>query len=187
MELIFNTGNKLKFEIAQKILSEYDVEIVQKKVETPEIQAFEGKEVAEYSAKTASKLLGSLVVKTDVSYHISSLNGFPGPYIKYINKWLSANDVLRLMQGKKDRGVVIKEFLSIADGDKIKTFKCESIGTIADKIYSDKGTTIDKLFIREGYNVPQNMLTKQQLDEVFRKDGGVWHKLGKYLQNGIGL
>lgn len=187
MKIIFATGNKLKFEIASNILKEYGVELVQQKIETPEIQAETGKAIAEFSANFASQQLKVSVVKTDVSYHILALNGFPGPFVKFVNKWLSAQDILNLMNGKKDRRIEIVEFLTFATSEgETTTFETKSDCVLAEKITDDsKGTTFDKLIIREGYDVPQNLLSQEQLDKMFYEQVKVWHDLGKYIKKQV--
>ena len=94
--IVFVTGNPYKFEVAQKSFENSDINIVQQEIETPEIQSTDVKEIASYSAKWAAEKLGKPVVLTDAGYYIKTLNGFPGPFIKYINKWLTAEDVLKL-------------------------------------------------------------------------------------------
>jgi len=53
-QIIFATGNKYKFEVAQKVLENSDIELIQQKVETPEIQSTDVEKIAKYSAKFAA-------------------------------------------------------------------------------------------------------------------------------------
>ncbi len=184
MKIVFVTGNSLKAKIAKDILITYGVELIQQKIDTPEIQAKDGQEVAEYSAEWASNSLKMPVVKSDVSYIIPSLNNFPGPFVKFINLWFSAEDIFKLLTGKKDRTLIIEEYLSFAEPNKkVKTFKTESVCQIAEKILdSSKGSSFDKILIRPGYKVPQNMMSQQELDSMFFKEVTIWHSLGTYLQ-----
>lgn len=182
MKIIFVTGNKIKYSIAKNILNSYGIDIVQENMKTPEIQAEDGKEICEYSAKYAFDKLKKPLVKTDVSYHIHSLNGFPGPFIKYINNWLTPEDLLNLMRDREDRTIEIREYLTYISSDgKIKTFQTSSLCKLSDKIYSEKGYMIDKLLIRPGLEIPQNILSEKELEELFSKDVKIWHELGKYL------
>jgi non-canonical purine NTP pyrophosphatase (RdgB/HAM1 family) len=188
MEVYFATGNPLKFSIASNILGSYGIKVLQEKIETPEIQSENGKEICEYSAKYASQKLKKPVIKTDVSYHIPALNGFPGPYIKYINKWLKAEDILKLLTDKKDRTIEIREYLSYAENqNNVVTFETLSKCRLSDKVYSNKGSPIDQLLIRPGFDVPQNMLDSKKLQEVFSKEVKVWHDLGNYLKGKYSL
>ncbi len=183
MKIYFVTGNKLKVSIAADILKNYGIEVAQKNIDIPEIQAQDGREICEFSAKYAAEKLKVSVVKTDVSYSIPALNGFPGPFIKFVNKWLNAEDMLRLMAVKNDRSIEIKEYLSFADKkQKVTTFTTSCEGKIATKVMSQSGSTFDQLIIREGFKVPQNLLTEQELQKMFHNQVKVWHEFGRFMQ-----
>lgn len=134
-EIIFVTGNKYKFRVAQKSLVGGGFKPVQKKLETPEIQSDSVEEVSAFSAKWAADILKKSVAVSDGGCYIEALNGFPGPFIKYINKWLSAGDLLNLMKGKKNRRVFWRDCLAYCEpGKKPKTFICDfESGIIAKK------------------------------------------------------
>jgi non-canonical purine NTP pyrophosphatase (RdgB/HAM1 family) len=177
-EIIFITRNELKFRTAANILDKYGVRLIQRKIETPEIQSSDGMEVARFSAKHLASELKSAVVKTDVSYEIPALNNFPGPFVKFINKWLTAEDILALMKGKKNRQINIIEYLVYVDKNGgIHTFKtvsqCSLTLTVKEPF---KGSAFDKIIIREGYKVPQNRLSRPELDEMFLKQVTIWIK-----------
>lgn len=131
----------------------------------------------------AAKRLNKPVIKTDVSYKIPALKGFPGPFIKYVNKWLGVEDFLKLMRGKRNRAIIITEYLSYAKPNgKVITFKVASRCRLAEKTLSNRGSTIDKLLIRGGFDVPQNMLRGKTLREMFNSEVAIWHKLGGYIK-----
>lgn len=111
--IFFITGNAYKFQIAQEALASAGIELIQKELETPEIQSTIVEEIASFSAKWVCDLLKEPVIVSDAGYYIEALNGFPGPFIKYINEWLSADDILRLMAGKEDRAVIVKDCFSL--------------------------------------------------------------------------
>ena len=78
MKPIFSiTGNAHKFQIAQGTLVGAGIELIQKELETPEIQSTSIEEIASFSAKWASDLLKEPVIVSDAGYHIEALNGFP--------------------------------------------------------------------------------------------------------------
>jgi len=181
--IIFVTGNRTKFNIASNILNNYGIELIQKETKTPEIQSRNGTEVANFSAKYAALKLKDAVIKTDVSYEIPALNNFPGPFVKFVNEWLTAKDILALMKNKRDRRLNIAEYLVYVDKNgNAKTFKTVSKCTISSNIKNDSiGSTFDKIVIREEHELPQNMLPQQELEKMFAKQVGVWKKLGKFL------
>lgn len=182
MEVNILTGNDMKFRTAATVLKKYDITAIQKKMETPEIQSSDGKEVAEFAAQYAAKELGLSVVKTDVSYCIPSLGGFPGPFVKYINSWLGPEDILRLLAGK-DRAMQIIEYLAFVDEKgKTHTFTTKTNCLLANKVQENNtGSTFDKLTIREGMQSPQNLLSQEELDRILVEQVKIWDALGRFL------
>lgn len=184
-QIVINTGNTTKFEIAKSVLSEYNVVPVQQKIETPEIQSVSNKEICEYSARYAYTIIQQPVVVTDVGYYISALNGFPGPYVKYINKWLTADHILRMLEGVSDRHVDIIEYLTIAlNSEELHTFSVILNATITDHVMDQPtGSTLDQLIIREGFDITQNLIPKDVLEGYFKKNVRIWHELGQMLKS----
>lgn len=182
-KIYFVTTNPLKVKVANGILKKYGIKVIQKNIELPEIQAFNGQVICEYSAKYAREMLNRPVVTTDASYSISALNGFPGPFVKFINKWLSAKDILRMMEGKTDRNMIITEYLSYYDENRnLATFKIDIPCRVAKKILNNrKGTIFDKITIREGTNIPQNMLDKNEIEKLLQKQMKNWEDFGRFL------
>ncbi len=179
----FLTGNKLKLQIARNILKQYDIIVKQKNIDIDEIQSFNGEEISIKAAKEASKMLRLPVIKSDVSYEIPALNNFPGPFVKFVNQYLTAEQILRLLEGSKNRRINIIEYLTYAipTGD-VYVFKHIDKCKITTKIFNHKkGSTFDKIIIRPGYNVTQNMMTKRELSEYFKKQTFTYHKLGLFL------
>ena len=109
MTITFITTNDGKYKIAQEVLGKYGVDVLQKELYLPEIQSDKVEDVASYAAKYAAQKLKESVFVTDVGYYIEALNGFPGPFVKHINQWLSGEDFIKLMEGKSNRKVKIME------------------------------------------------------------------------------
>jgi len=184
--LVFVTGNPYKFEIARKALNSVGVEVVQQKMETPEIQSAEVTEVAAYSARWAAEKLGKPVVVTDAGYYILALNGFPGPFIKYINNWLTAEDLLALMERKTDRKAEIRICMAYCQPNQEPvTFLTTVIGSIAvkpgKKLYND--FPIGQIFIPEGFNKVISEIPKEENDKYWMDKENYWKELAEYLKS----
>lgn len=181
--LIFITGNKYKFKIAQKALHNLNIKLIQKSLDTPEIQSVDVKDIASFFAKWASGFLKKSVILSDAGFYIESLKGFPGPFVKYTNKWLLAEDYLRLMKGKKNRRVVVKDCLAYCEyGKKPITFCAQTKGRIAYK-ESKKGiSSIDKIFIPEGEKLAISELKLDDMLNFWRKNINNWEKFINYLK-----
>ena len=161
------------------------LEIVQENIETPEIQSTDVSEIAAFSAKWAANKLGKPVVLTDVGYYIEALNGFPGPFIKYINKWLSSGDLIRLMEGKQNRKIVVRGTLAYCEPNRSpKTFPSKVVGKIAEKaVKTDKkgSTPINEVFIPDGFNKVETQIPREEMVLFWSKVEDYWSRLAKYL------
>lgn len=180
-ELIFATGNPFKFAIAQKALEGTDIVLIQQKLDLPEIQSEDGKEIASFSAKWGSDLLKKSIVVSDAGYYIEALNGFPGPFIKYINQWLTAEDLLRLMEGKENRNAFIKECIAYcAPGREPVCFFGDFKGTIAHAAGANGATPINEIFIPDGLTRPESEISNEERVNFWKQDA-VWRELAEYL------
>jgi XTP/dITP diphosphohydrolase len=170
MELIYATSSDVKFEIAASVLRDTGIRLIQNKIELPEIQSTSVEEVARFSCEWARDKLNCAVVVTDAGFYINALNGFPGPYVKYVNGWLTAEDIIRLLEGKKDRTVQIKECLAFCKmGCDPVVFLKTMHGVISKEIKSDKGSIIDQLVIPENCDFALSELSDDQVVPFWSK------------------
>ena len=184
--IFFITGNAHKFQIAQDALAGAGIELIQKELEIPEIQSTSIEEIASFSAKWACDLLKEPVIVSDAGYYIEALNGFPGPFIKYINEWLSAEDILRLMTGKENRVVAVKDCLAYCEpGNKLVLFCGSANGTIAEKKGSRGRTSINEIFIPEGYDKVESDIPWDEMKEFWTKNMKTNQLLAEYLRENI--
>lgn len=182
MKINYLTTNKLKFAIAQNYFAGLDdYELVQHEFEAPEIQADNCREIAQYSAVYAAQQIGEPCVKMDAGFMITALGGFPGPYVKYVNEWLSEEKIQKLLDGEADRSAKFIDATAIGfpDGTS-KVFVRELSGTIAERgNYKPSKWPANSLFVPDGYYIPLGMMTTEQQEEYW--SGGVWPDIIKYL------
>lgn len=188
-EIIFVTGNRYKFQVAQKATRGGMIKLIQKKLEMPEIQAESVEDVAAFSAMWAADVLKKPVVVSDGGCYIDALNGFPGPFIKYIDGWLTPKDLLNTMKGKKNRQVVWKDCLAYCEpGKKPKAFTCYFKGTLAQKagkvIFRKEYGWMDSLFIPAGYSKTLSELPTEEYLTYWAdpKSNDNWQKLMRHLK-----
>ncbi len=133
MKINYVTGNKGKLEFAQKFLTENGFEVVQKipEKEILEIQSQDYLEIAIDKAKKAYEQIKQPLFVTDTSWEIPALNGFPGAFMSYVNKWFTEQDFLNLMESKSDRSVFCFDNIVYIDEKEIKTFQIKFKGEIA--------------------------------------------------------
>ena len=177
------TGNIGKWQVASEIFKKYNVELLHEKMDTFEIQSHEVEEVSKYSALYAAKKLERPVIKSDVGYFIEALNGFPGPFLRYINDYLTSEEILKLMEDKENRTILLKECLTFAtpDGEYIQFVSIEKASI--SKISMGSGTTFDRIVIFDGYDKPKSMNSEEENLKHFEKQLDIYDKMAKYLES----
>lgn len=184
-EIIFVTSNSYKYKIAQKQINGSAFKLVQKRMNISEIQDESVKKIAEFSACWASSVLNKPVAVSDGGCYIEAFNGFPGPFIKYINKWLSAKDLIAMMQNKKKRCLVWKSCLAYCEpnGKPVSftsTFKGRVSREVGENIHRKEYGWIDSLFIPDGFIRPLSELSNKDYLN-FWKDNN-WERLLLFLE-----
>ena len=131
--IYFATGNKEKMLIAQTVCSISNIKVEQANIDIDEIQGEDPVIIVQDKARRAFDGLLKPVVVSDDSWDIPALNGFPGPYMKSINKWFKSGDFLRLMSGIEDRTIILHQFLAYYDGNTMKVFSNDIHGKVIDE------------------------------------------------------
>ena len=97
-----------------------DVAVDQQSLDLIEPQADTAREIARVKARQAWDQLHQPVVVDDSSFHITALNGFPGPYIKPMLQTVGIDGILRLMEGYDDRSAAFISSLVYIDEDGVE-------------------------------------------------------------------
>ncbi len=184
MQINFATTNKMKFEIAQTYFAKLEGkhELIQYDMETPEIQDSSVEEIARQSAIWAAVKSGVPSIKMDVGFSIAALNGFPGPFVKYVNDWLTQDDFLKLLDGSQDRTAFFEDATAIGYPDgRSQVFTVKHMGKVGTiKNSSNNKWPANLLFIPEGYEVALGSLSNEQ-QNAYWGDGN-WPAIIKYLE-----
>lgn len=179
--LIYVTGNAVKYDVALKTFANTGIVLLQNKLDTPEIQNKNVQKVAIYSARWASEQLNKPVIVTDAGFYISALNGFPGPFIKFVNEWFSAEDYINLMRDKTNRTIIIQDCLAYCHpGEEPLVFTGTYRGKLANQPSSKQGTSIEKVFIPEGFNVPISDIPAEKMISYW-SNGEIMSKFKEYI------
>lgn len=182
--LVYVTSNELKFRVAAQSLQDSGIVLDRRALHTPEIQSSQVEEIAAWSAVWACHQLGQPVVTLDVGYSIEALNGFPGPFIKYVNEWFTAEDYLNLMRGKPDRRVAIREALAYCrPGEQPVLFSQRYQGEIALSPGKPVGTSINQVLIPEGFDRPISDIDEADMVAYWSK-ASIWRELRAHIEKG---
>ena len=186
LTITFITGNKDKIESAKKIFAKYpNIQLLNQKIDTPEIQSMDVEKIALFSAEYASKLLNKTIMKLDCGYYIPALNNFPGPFVKYFQNSFTMDDFLSLMKRKKDRTIIIKESLALSTPGKIsKVFTAEIKAKLA-KVPRGEGGIFDRLVVYSGFDKPQAACNYQEIINYWNLHLDHYQKLAIYLDHAL--
>lgn len=183
----FATSNQEKLLIAKTVCSKFDIKVMQASIDIDEIQGEDPVIIVQDKVRRAYEGLSKPVVVSDDSWDIPALNGFPGPYMKSINKWFKSDDFLRLMSGIKDRTIILHQLLAYCDGSILKVFSNDIHGKVIDEPHGkndrspnmtvtvldyDNGKTIAEVFEQGEKAVVERYLTRPDAWHGFAE----WYK-----------
>lgn len=150
-KIVFVTGNAGKFAEIKEILAAAGIEAVQNKGDYFEIQADDLEPIAAASAKAAAEDLQIPVLVDDSGIFIQALNGFPGPYSRFVEDRLGNPRVLKLMENETNRGAYFKTVIAFCEpGKEPLTFAGTVDGKIAFEERGDGGFGFDPIFDYNG-------------------------------------
>ncbi|MBP8591413.1 hypothetical protein KBI33_03060 [Candidatus Shapirobacteria bacterium] len=175
------TGNPLKVKIAKSSLAPFNIEVEQLELETPEIQSFDTEEVAKYSVKYAAEKTGKAVIKGDFGMHIEILGGFPGPFVKFINRWLTAEKFISLYQNETNRKAYFIDALGYCEPEKEPVcFVTKTYGNLISAPLGNNGNMVDSLFIPDGFRKTIASLSEEETVKLWSNDR--YTQLARYLK-----
>ena len=129
--VFFATGNVHKFDEARRVLAEFGVATAMIRAKTSEIQDDDIKNIAEASAQVAARMSHLPLIVEDAGLFIEALNGFPGPYSKYVHKTIGMEGILALLKDSQNRKACFKSAVAFNDAE--GTAKC-FVGVVEGKI-----------------------------------------------------
>ena len=149
-KIYFITSNKGKTIEAKQKLSSVGIDVIQKNLGYPEIQADSLEEVATYGVECIQKKSDKSFILEDAGLFIDGLGGFPGVYSAYIFYTIGCEGILKLMKGMDDRKATFRSVFAYGQAvSKTKLFVGECKGTIAETMKGDNGFGYDPIFTPE--------------------------------------
>jgi XTP/dITP diphosphohydrolase len=147
----FLTGNRHKLEELSAVLGEcgYRVEPVERGAVKLELQSDSLEAIAAAAASLAYSALGFPVAVEDAGLFVDALNGFPGPYSRYVYKTIGIEGILKLLEGRNGREAEFRSVIAYAGPWGVKVFTGTVRGRIADAPRGSGGFGFDPIFIPE--------------------------------------
>ncbi len=146
MQVVFVTGNQNKLQEAQAILPG---QLTSEKLDLTEIQSLDIEEIVRHKLKEAYAILKKPVIVEDVSAELASLNGLPGPFVKFFEERLGKGALHKLSKVEHDR-VTITCCAGYFDGEREEIVKGVIEGTIVPPRGED-GFGFDFVVVPDGH------------------------------------
>lgn len=174
------TSNEDKVKAAQHWLEKYNIFLESKPFEFIEIQSESIEEIALYKARQAFQGLHHPLVVNDAGWYIPSLRGFPGPFMKYMNDWLTHDDFLRLLEPYEDRSVILREVVIYKDENEEKSIVHDYHGVFLIKPQGEGAPGRSLVSLRkDGKSIAKSW----EDGEASAHEETVWDKFAKWYKN----
>lgn len=176
MKLVFITGNKGKFDEASKII----IDLEQKDIDLVEIQSLDPKVIIQAKLEEAKKNLGGNIVVEDGGLYIESLNGLPGPLIKWFMKALDNEGLYKITESFENKKAEAKVIIGVRfENGTVEFFEGSISGTIVSP-RGENGFGWDKIFQPDGFNKTFAEMTLEEKNEISMRKVA-FQKLKDYL------
>lgn len=166
-KLTFITGNPKK---AEQLARHLDFPVTHTKLDLPEIQSLDLKEIIEHKAKTAYEIVQEPVFVEDTSLCFDAMGKLPGPLIKWFLAELGNEGLCTMLDGYSDRSALAEVCVGLYDGKELYTFLGQRKGSIAKTPRGEDGFGWDPIFIPEGHTKTWGEMTaEEQKDTSMRR------------------
>jgi XTP/dITP diphosphohydrolase len=179
-KIYFATGNSQKLKEARNILKHEGYEVEQINCVYPELQADDLETISAYGAKWCADRLNKTVMVDDSGIFIQALNGFPGPYSRYVEDHLGNQRILKLMEEEHNRNAVFRTVVGFCEhNSEPYTFSGEVKGTIGFEERGTHGFGYDPIFLYKGRTFAE--LEDHQKNPVSHR-GNAMRKFARWLR-----
>lgn len=128
------------------------------KLELDEIQSLELNNIIEHKLKSAASKLKNgnvdfdYILVEDTSLFIDSLNGLPGPFVKFFLQSIKNEGICKIVNSYSENlGASAKTLIGLIDKEgKMHFFEGQILGTISKEPVGENGFGWDKIFIPKG-------------------------------------
>jgi XTP/dITP diphosphohydrolase len=145
--LDFATANKGKFEEAEAVCKEFNVEVRRVDLKATEIQSENLEEIAVRALENALQKTETPIFVEDAGLFVEALNGFPGPYSSYAFKTIGIDGLLKLLQGSMMRKANFASAIALGyKRELLRVFTAETEGIILPTSRGNQGFGFDPVF-----------------------------------------
>lgn len=184
IQVKFITTNKKKLDTANMVLNDYDIRVVSEQLDIPDLYSDKIEDSLNFLLLTASKTIPGYLMASKAGYFINELNEFPGYYTSFVNKTLTSNNILSMMNTSKDRSFHVKTCVGLYSpkDEKVVFFYSTNKGNIAFETQGS-GTPLDTIMIRDGQDKIQALYSYEELIKYYSTQMKHYHDLGKFIKS----
>jgi len=177
MSLIFLTGNQNKLEEAKSVIPQLE----SLDIDLPEIQSIDAYEVIKYKLQGAFEHHEGEFIVEDTSLYIDSLNGLPGPLIKWFMKTVGNEGLVKMAEALGGTKAEAKVIIGYANSkDNIKFFEGSTNGEIVAP-RGELGWGWDPIFLPNGYSKTFGEMTSEEKYDISMRKVA-FSKLKKFFE-----
>ncbi|NOX71525.1 MAG: RdgB/HAM1 family non-canonical purine NTP pyrophosphatase [Candidatus Micrarchaeota archaeon] len=174
--LYFVTGNKNKLVEARKVIP--GIESVN--LDLPEIQDIDPRKVIEAKLRKAVESVDGDIFIEDVSFELECLNGFPGPFIKWMLGTAGRDKIVEICQKLGNDNAVARATIGLAKDGKLYFFEGLVKGKIVPK-RGENGFGFDPIFQPEGYDKTFAEMSPEEKNAISHR-GRALEEMKKFLK-----
>lgn len=179
MSITIVTGNPGKVRELESLSSE-KLSFTLQCLEIDEIQSLDLENIVKDKAKKAYALVNKPIIVEDVSAGLASLNGLPGPFIKFFNKSLGS-DALYKLSHARDEVVTVRCLAAYFDGSNFIIGEGIITGTIVSP-RGDNGFGFDAVIVPKGETKTMAEMSPEQKIKISHR-GKAFRSLIEQLEN----
>ena len=177
---VFVTGRAEKAREAQRLGLKFE----RRDLDLPEIQALDPAEIVEAKAREAYAKVGRPVFVEDSGLSIAAWRGFPGAFVKWLEKTAGLEGIARMLDAFPDRSATATCAVAYFDGDRMASGRGEVRGVIAGAPRGAGGFGWDSLFIPSGSDRTFAEMAPEEKDRISHRRRA-WEDLAKRLPRSI--
>lgn len=156
-QITFITGNSKKLEEFNNIMKQFNLDdkyfINSYKLDLPELQGADYSEIVKAKCKYATELIDGSIIIEDSGLSFNSLNGLPGPYIKWFLDKIGNEGLYKMSNGFDNKTAKAYCIFAYTKGKNKEIYLFN--GTVEGQIVSPKGENgfgWDAIFQPDGEN-----------------------------------
>lgn len=174
--IIFATGNANKLKELIVIAADSDLQFSHQQIDIDEIQSLDVQEIVEHKLREAYRQIGKPLIVEDVGAGLDSLNGLPGPFMKFFEQRLGPDALFQIQKVPNDK-VTIRCIAGYYDGQRMLFGEGIVEGHIT-TARGDNGFGFDSVVVPDGQPKGQERTYAQMTNE---EKGIIGHR-GKALR-----